>query len=176
MEQDGTILSEKLCSLVDLAREIPNLPATGPARLAALRSAIGSRPAPAALGVRRRSIVKSTRKPGLPITSSPVTAPSQPVLRMTEAEAGALPVAVRFFDREWYLGQHPDVGHAGIDPSRHYMEKGWREGRNPNPYFDGRAYLAANPDVDPSTNPFEHFIFFGIAERRRLKPAGPVVK
>ncbi|MCE0744527.1 hypothetical protein LWC05_11595 [Acetobacter sicerae] len=166
-------MSEKLCSLVDLAREIPNLPLSGPARLAALRAAVGNRPAPAALGVRRRAIRKTPRTPSFPITSSPrpAPAPRPPVIRMTEAEAKALPVEVRFFDREWYLKQHPDVGHACIDPSRHYMEKGWREGRNPNPYFDGRAYLEANPDVDPATNPFEHFIFFGIAERRRLKAA-----
>ncbi len=171
MEQDGTILSEKLYSLVDLAREIPNLPMSGPARLAALRAAVGDRPAPAALGVRRRSIAKSSRNPVFPIMSSPRPVPRPPIIRMTEQETKALPVGVRFFDREWYLKQHPDVGQAGIDPSRHYMEKGWREGRNPNPHFDGRAYLAANPDVDPTMNPFEHFIFFGIAERRRLKPA-----
>ncbi|AQS86354.1 hypothetical protein A0U92_08280 [Acetobacter aceti] len=95
---------------------------------------------------------------------------------MTEAEAKALPVAVRFFDREWYLKQHPDVRQANIDPSRHYIETGWREGRNPNPHFDSHAYLAANPDVGPDTNPFEHFIFFGIAERRLLKPDAPSVK
>lgn len=49
------------------------------------------------------------------------------------------------FDANWYLVDNPDVADAGIDPLQHYLEFGGREGRRPSPYFDGDAYLDANP-------------------------------
>lgn len=36
------------------------------------------------------------------------------------------------FDAEWYVRRNPDVAGAGIDPLRHYVEFGAREGRAPN--------------------------------------------
>ncbi|NHN87601.1 hypothetical protein GOB81_03000 [Acetobacter sp. LMG 1627] len=64
-----------------------------------------------------------------------------------------------------------DVRQSNMDPSLHFRKIGWKEGRNPNPYFDIRDYLAANPDVEAAgINPFEHFVFYGSADRRRLKP------
>ena len=46
------------------------------------------------------------------------------------------------FDREWYLKSYPDVVARGIDPVRHYVAYGAREGRNPSPSFSTRGYLA----------------------------------
>jgi hypothetical protein len=37
------------------------------------------------------------------------------------------------FDAEWYLREYPDVAEAGIDPLRHYIEHGVKEGRAPYP-------------------------------------------
>ena len=37
------------------------------------------------------------------------------------------------FDAEWYLREYTDVAEAGIDPLRHYIEFGAKEGRAPNP-------------------------------------------
>jgi len=37
------------------------------------------------------------------------------------------------FDAEWYLREYTDVASAGIDPLRHYVEFGAKEGRAPNP-------------------------------------------
>jgi len=37
------------------------------------------------------------------------------------------------FDAEWYLREYTDVAKAGIDPLRHYVEFGAKEGRAPNP-------------------------------------------
>ena len=37
------------------------------------------------------------------------------------------------FDADWYLRQYADVANAGIDPLRHYVEFGAKEGRVPNP-------------------------------------------
>lgn len=63
------------------------------------------------------------------------------------------------FDRDWYLSQYPDVRAAGVDPLRHYLRYGVREGRNPGPMFDTDWYLARYPDVRRSgENPALHFL------------------
>ena len=51
------------------------------------------------------------------------------------------------FDKSWYLQQYPDVATKGIDPVRHYLKFGAREGRNPGPHFDTHWYLSTYPDV-----------------------------
>ena len=71
------------------------------------------------------------------------------------------------FDRDWYLGNYPDVAQSGADPLVHFMEAGWREGRDPGPEFGTSAYLKANADVAASgINPLLHYIEFGHAEGR----------
>jgi hypothetical protein len=37
------------------------------------------------------------------------------------------------FDAEWYLREYADVAKSGMDPLRHYIEFGAKEGRAPNP-------------------------------------------
>ena len=71
------------------------------------------------------------------------------------------------FDREWYLKAYPDVAATGADPARHFLEHGWREGRDPSPAFSTTAYLKANSDVvKAGINPLIHFIEFGCSEGR----------
>jgi hypothetical protein len=71
------------------------------------------------------------------------------------------------FDTGYYLRSNPDVRSAGVDPLRHYLEHGWREGRRPNAWFDPAHYLAKNPDVrDAGIEPLRHFILSGAAEGR----------
>ncbi|MES1159178.1 MAG: class I SAM-dependent methyltransferase, partial [Bacteroidota bacterium] len=75
------------------------------------------------------------------------------------------------FDIKWYFEQYPDVRSAGVDPVRHYLEFGAKEGRNPNPLFDTRWYLRNNKDVaDSGANAFIHFIEFGALESRSPHP------
>lgn len=65
----------------------------------------------------------------------------------------------RGIDRAWYLKTYPDVAVAGIDPVRHYMEHGWREGRDPRRDFSTRGYLAAHDEVAQTPqNPFIHHL------------------
>ncbi len=74
------------------------------------------------------------------------------------------------FDRAFYISQNPDVAAAGLDPVLHYLQSGWREGRNPNKDFSTLFYLALNPDVASSgINPFQHYIQSGRAEGRQPK-------
>lgn len=71
------------------------------------------------------------------------------------------------FDRAWYLQMYPDVRDSGVDPVRHYLESGWREGRNPGPDFCTTAYLKANSDVAAlGINPLLHFLEHGRFEGR----------
>ena len=71
------------------------------------------------------------------------------------------------FDAKYYLSQNPDVADAGVDPLRHFVQIGWREGRSPAPGFSVPYYLEANPDVaHAGINPFWHYLVAGRAEGR----------
>ncbi|WP_196491513.1 glycosyltransferase family 4 protein [Burkholderia diffusa] len=63
------------------------------------------------------------------------------------ASAYALVEQSGLFDRMWYLAMNPDVAARAVDPLEHYLEWGWREGRNPGPNFDGSQYLRHYPQA-----------------------------
>lgn len=70
-------------------------------------------------------------------------------------------------DRSWYLTTYPDVESRGIDPLLHYLEFGWKEGRDPGPRFSTVAYLRANEDVASiGVNPLLHYVEYGHSEGR----------
>ena len=76
------------------------------------------------------------------------------------------------FDRDWYLAEYPDVASSGIAPDRHFLEFGWREGRDPGPHFSTKAYLKAHMDVAAQdVNPLLHYAAHGEAEGRRISPS-----
>lgn len=66
------------------------------------------------------------------------------------------------FDEQYYLSRNTDVVEGGFEALRHFVEFGWREGRNPNSLFDSAWYLETYPDVDRlGINPLVHYIRFG---------------
>ena len=72
------------------------------------------------------------------------------------------------FDPVYYLYWYRDVYAAGLDPLQHFLQFGWREGRDPSAGFSTRGYIAANPDVRASgMNPLLHFLEHGLSEGRR---------
>ncbi len=75
----------------------------------------------------------------------------------------------RGIQQEDYYNLYPDVREAGVNAFEHYMNHGYREGRQ-LPGFDAAYYLKANPDVaaDPvfGSNPFLHFYRHGAGEGR----------
>ena len=74
------------------------------------------------------------------------------------------------FDPEFYLVGNPDVLASGMDPLDHYLQYGWKEGRDPTPFFSTTFYLATYSDVSASgVNPFWHFVTAGKAEGRASK-------
>jgi hypothetical protein len=70
-------------------------------------------------------------------------------------------------DDLWYDNQYNDVYLAGADPDAHYAGGGWREGRNPNPYFNTNYYLSRNADVAAAgVDPLQHYDINGWHEGR----------
>jgi hypothetical protein len=78
------------------------------------------------------------------------------------------------FDAEYYLLANPDVAPDAArsgDPNgfalQHFETYGWKEGRNPNAWFDVNFYLQSNPDVKAAgVNPLQHYISYGADEGR----------
>lgn len=71
------------------------------------------------------------------------------------------------FDEAYYLDNNADVKNANVDPILHYIQSGYREGRNPSPVFDTKWYLEQYLDIAESgLNPFYHYIIAGKKEGR----------
>lgn len=93
--------------------------------------------------------------------------------RVSTAVRRALPhpdreIAAPEFDPAYYLQANPDVAKSGIDPLTHFLEFGWREGRDPSPRFSVRGYLDTNPDVaEAGINPLIHYLKAGRREGRQ---------
>lgn len=74
------------------------------------------------------------------------------------------------FDAAFYLANNQDVAAAGVDPFKHFMTLGWREGRDPSRRFSIASYLDVNPDIgEAGVNPFSHYVVTGRGEGRDLK-------
>ncbi|MBM3095508.1 hypothetical protein GFB56_32825 [Ensifer sp. T173] len=84
-------------------------------------------------------------------------------------------------DPAWYLEHHKDVAEANVDPLKHYMEHGAKEGRASNPsfaekharmltetgLFDPVWYLRYYKDVaEVKMDPVRHYIEHGAKEGR----------
>lgn len=83
-------------------------------------------------------------------------------------EAGA-------FDDAFYLMRNADVAEAGDDPLYHYLNWGWREGRDPSPTFNTRFYerLMSRQDVT-GLDPLTHYVTYGKALGLPTRPAEEV--
>ncbi|WP_374469839.1 glycosyltransferase [Phenylobacterium sp.] len=76
------------------------------------------------------------------------------------------------FDGAFYRAAYPDLASLDADLLRHYLNFGWREGRDPAPWFSTRAYLEANPDVaERLQEPLHHYLSVGRREGREAPPS-----
>ena len=73
-----------------------------------------------------------------------------------------------YFDSEYYVSSYPAVVQHEVDPLEYFLTTGWREGHNPNQWFDTSFYLAKYQDV--KTNPLLHYISSGEEEGRAPNP------
>ena len=87
------------------------------------------------------------------------------VMEIKESEARI--IISKYFDREWYISQYPDVAGDHVDPVLHYIRHGAAEGRWPRADFDSAGYLVANADVAAAAiNPLVHWVTHGRKEGR----------
>ncbi|MBL8772031.1 MAG: hypothetical protein JNK30_11680 [Phenylobacterium sp.] len=87
--------------------------------------------------------------------------------RALRRDGGERRAVAAAFDRDWYLTTNPDVAASGADPLAHFLDHGWREGRDPSPRFSIDEYLENNPDIAAAgINPFVHWLQHGHAEGR----------
>lgn len=121
-------------------------------------------PAAGDAGSRLRVVASYVDQQGT--AESVASAPTGPVVALSDVPGGSAATAA-LFDAAFYLAQNPDVAAAGINPFLHYMQAGWREGRDPSALFHTRYYLNQNPDVAAAElNPLAHFALSGWAEGR----------
>jgi len=74
------------------------------------------------------------------------------------------------FDAAYYLAKNPDVAAVRVDPLQHYLQYGWKEGRDPSAYFSTRWYQSQNPDIAAGLNPLTHFETIGWQQGRDPGP------
>lgn len=80
------------------------------------------------------------------------------------------------FDSDFYTKRYPDVIDAGIDPIKHYIKYGWREGRDPSPLFSTNHYLSTYSDIAAAgVNPLWHYVVAGRSENRQPLPQSNIM-
>jgi hypothetical protein len=94
-------------------------------------------------------------------------------MRNEEIEAAIAP----YVDSNYYFASYPDVRATAQDPVQHYSRNGWKEGRDPNPWFCTKEYLRIHRDVAAAEiNPLWHYVTTGRLEGRPLRMSAPVAK
>lgn len=83
-----------------------------------------------------------------------------------EADADLLRESGLFYE-EWYRMKYIRPSTRFQDPVMHFLMAGWREGCQPNPFFDPQHYLMRHSDVyEARLNPFMHYLRHGRQARR----------
>jgi len=59
------------------------------------------------------------------------------------------------FDEQYYLSTYPDVRKKGINPLKHFVQYGWKEGRNPSAFFITDSY---SDILKAKINPLVYYI------------------
>ena len=81
------------------------------------------------------------------------------------------------FDSEWYCRNY-GFGEY-LDAAEHYLNIGWREGKDPSAFFSTADYFRKNPDVAKAgMNPLLHFEKYGNREgryREEIKAVMPAI-
>ncbi|MEH3117815.1 MAG: glycosyltransferase [Methylorubrum populi] len=77
-------------------------------------------------------------------------------------------IAAPFFDPAFYRSAYPDVAAGGGDSLLHYLDHGWREGRDPSAVFSTLYYLDRHLADGAPTNPLLHYARLSGAERLRV--------
>jgi len=74
-----------------------------------------------------------------------------------------------YFDAHYYMRQYPHTNWSQISPAEHYLTIGYKEGKDPSPFFSSQAYYNENPDVaSVGMNPLLHYEKHGRNEGRSI--------
>jgi O-antigen biosynthesis protein len=79
---------------------------------------------------------------------------------LSEFEKATLQNIQQDFDPDFYVSEYPDIASARIDPLKHYVRHGSREGRKPNRDFDP-AFYRKHADIPEEMDAFEHYLTQG---------------
>ena len=83
-------------------------------------------------------------------------------------DAKRLIIENNLFDYDYYINQYPEVTECDMDLLDHYIQVGYKEGKNPSDKFDTNYYLRMYGDVRQSNfNPLEHYALYGQKEGRK---------
>jgi len=76
-------------------------------------------------------------------------------------------------DAAFYHGVYRDQLFGRVDPVADYMDGGWREGRDPAPWFSTSGYLRLHEDIAAAgVNPLHHYLTQGRLEGRDIERSG----
>ncbi len=79
--------------------------------------------------------------------------------------------AEALFDRQWYLKKYADVAASGSDPFEHFMQHGYAELRDPNPFFWTGWYTRRHPELlRQGINPLLYYAVFGWQQNHMVSP------
>lgn len=86
---------------------------------------------------------------------------------LTQITEASLDLLRNVFDANYYVTTYADVRASGIDPLHHFVNFGWKEGRNPTSWFWTKYYKDKYIGNDV-INPLEHYISYG--EKNKCRP------
>jgi len=66
------------------------------------------------------------------------------------------------FDAAFYSARHADIATSDLSPFAHFMQHGWREGRDPSRIFSLEWYRSAHLNGDRTVNPVRHYFETGV--------------
>lgn len=76
-----------------------------------------------------------------------------------------------FIDQPYYFSKYPDVAQSGMSAYEHWSKYGWKEKRNPAPWFDTTYYLSQYHDFEkPDIDPLVHYILKGVLQGKLPYP------
>lgn len=76
------------------------------------------------------------------------------------------------FNSFFYLKHNQDIKAAELLPLQHYLATGWKENRDPAPWFSTQHYVECHSDaLEDGIDPFTHYIAIGRSEGRTIEPS-----
>lgn len=92
------------------------------------------------------------------------------IMKWEENQAYSTLLKSELMDANWYKKYYlVPQNLKDINPVKHYLEIGWKEGKNPSPQFYSEMYLDANKDVRKlDICPLLHYETIGKYEKRKL--------